>query len=246
MAVSENRNIAIVGVGSRMSKSLAVWLASLGWNIALVSRSEKSLSVIADEVRQAQKGQNGKIVYRATDAGEPAALKATLDWCVQQLGGKLDVLSYNAGRVAASHVTELSVDELEQDFKVSAVGTLVAGQWFADNNANVNRIAEGEWPLFLVTGGVLDKQPEPTAASLSCVKSASQTLSRLFAKDLPKKANILVGMPLIAGQVVSPGEKEYSPRYDADRIISDVFRPFFEDREKMHKGQEGWTVERVQ
>lgn len=228
-----------------MSKSLAVWLASLGWNIALVSRSEKSLSAIAEEVRQAQNGKGGKVVYRAADAGEPAILKATLDWCVQQLGGKLDVLSYNAARVAPSNVTEMTVEELDQDFKVSAVGTLVAGQWFSSGNARGDRIAEGEWPLFLVTGGVLDKEPEPTVASLSCAKSASQTLSRLFARDLPEKANILVGMPLISAPVSRPGESGYSPEFDADNIISAAFKPFFEDREKQVDVKTGWTVERV-
>ncbi len=245
MTVSQNRNIAIVGVGSLMSKSLAVWLASLGWNIALVSRSEKNLSAIAEEVRHAQNGKGGKVVYRAADASDPATLKATLDWCSQELGGKLDVLSYNAARVAVSRVTELTVDELVQDFSVSAVGTLVAGQWFADGNANVDRIAEGEWPLLLVTGGGLDKEPVPVLASLSTVKAASQTISRLFAQDLPEKSNILVGMPLITGRVVSPGESEYHPKFDADKIISEVFKPFFEDREKRRDGSAGWTVERV-
>lgn len=228
-----------------MSKSLAVWLASLGWNIALVSRSEKSLSAIADEVRRAQKDKGGKVVYRAADAGEPTTLKAALDWCVQELGGKLDVLSYNAARVALSNVTEMTPYELEQDFKVSAVGTLVAGQWFADGNAEVSRVTEGEWPLFLVTGGMLDKEPEQAVASLSSVKSASQTLSRLFAKELPDKANILVGMPLISGRVVSREDSGYTPKFDADNVISTIFRPFFEDREKRGDGKEGWTVERV-
>jgi len=43
---------------------------------------------------------------------------------------------------------------LEADFKVSAVATLVTGQWFA-KHANTSRLSEGEYPLFLVTGGVL-------------------------------------------------------------------------------------------
>ncbi|KAE8154158.1 hypothetical protein BDV25DRAFT_148028 [Aspergillus avenaceus] len=245
MTVSENRNIAIVGVGSLMSKSLAIWLASLGWNIALVSRSEKSLSAIADEVRHAQKGKSGKVVYRSADAGEPTILKAALDWCVQELGGKLDVLCYNAARVALSNIMDVTCDDLEQDFKVSAVGTLTSGQWFASGNANVDRVSDGEWPLLLVTGGLLDKQPEEYVASLSCAKAASQAVSRLFAKSLPQKANILVGMPLISGRVVSPGEEGYSQRFDADEIISAVFKPFFEDREKRSRGQEGWIVERV-
>ncbi|CAG7989211.1 unnamed protein product [Penicillium salamii] len=245
MSVSESRNVAIVGVGSSMSRSLAIWLASLGWNIALVSRSEKSLSVIADEVRQAQKGKNGKVIYRTADASEPAALKATLDWCVQELGGKLDVLSYNAARVAHSDITEISPEELEQDFKVAAVGTLVAGQWFAAGNARVDRIAEGEYPLFLVTGGNLDKEPEPLVASLSTAKAASQTLSRLFAKVLPEKANILVGMPLIAGALINPMTGEYNEQFHPENIIPKAFKPFFEDRENRRDGKAGWTVERL-
>lgn len=173
------------------------------------------------------------------------ALKAALDWAVQELGGKLDVLNYNAAQVASSSITQVTPEDIEQDFKVSVVGTLVAGQWFADGHADVDRVAEGEWPLYLVTGGILDKVPEPTLASLSCVKAASQTLSRLFAMELPEKANILVGMPLISGRVVNPGESEYTPKFGADAVISAVFRPFFEDRENQRDGKEGWTVERV-
>jgi hypothetical protein len=43
---------------------------------------------------------------------------------------------------------------LEADFKIAAIGTLIAGQWFA-TNANTSRVDQGEYPLLLVTGGVL-------------------------------------------------------------------------------------------
>ncbi|PYH79254.1 NAD(P)-binding protein [Aspergillus uvarum CBS 121591] len=246
MTISENRNIIIVGVGSLMSKSLALWLASLGWNIALVSRSEQSLSAIASEVREAQKTPSAKVLYRTADAGEPSSLKAALEWCLQELGGPLDVLCYNAARVTVTDITTTSPEELQEDFKVSAVGTLVAGQWFAEcNRARVDRVAQGEWPLFLVTGGILDKEPQPIFASLSSVKAASQTLSRLFAAALPDKAKILVGMPLISGRVVSPGTEGYQPKFDADTVVASVFKPFFEEREARRDGKLGWVVERV-
>ena len=45
-------------------------------------------------------------------------------------------------------------ETVEADFKTAAIGTLVAGQWFA-KNANTSRVKEGEYPLLLVTGGVL-------------------------------------------------------------------------------------------
>lgn len=48
----------------------------------------------------------------------------------------------------------LKPETLEADFKTAAIGTLLAGQWFA-KNANTSRVDQGEYPLLLVTGGVL-------------------------------------------------------------------------------------------
>ncbi|KAH8433424.1 uncharacterized protein LDX57_011058 [Aspergillus melleus] len=243
MSVAPNRNIAIIGVGSTMSRSLALWLASVGWNIALVSRSENNLSKIADEVKAAQTSTDAKVIYRTADAGNPESLTAALDWCTQQFGGKLDVLNYNAAHVAESHITELTPEMLELDFRVSAIGTLVAGQWFM-RNANTDHVSKGEWPLFLVTGGVLDKEPQMVFSSLSAVKAASQTLSRLFAQALPQASQILVGMPLIKAAIIDPNGG-YTEGYHPDTIIQTVFRPFFEDRQKLQRGVDNWTVERV-
>ncbi|KAJ5764509.1 hypothetical protein N7533_003190 [Penicillium manginii] len=244
MSVTPNRTIIIVGVGSTMSRSLALWLANLGWNIALVSRSENSLSKIADEVKAARTSADAKVIYRTADAGNPSSLTTALDWCALQFDGKVDVLNYNAAHVAESHVSELSIEMLELDLRVSAIGTLVAGQWFT-RNANSDYISNGEWPLFLVTGGVLDKEPQVTFSSLSASKAASQTLSRLFAQTLPEASHIVVGMPLIKARIDDPETGGYAEGYNPDTIIQKVFRPFFEDREKLQNGVENWTVERV-
>ncbi|OJJ71763.1 hypothetical protein ASPBRDRAFT_43142 [Aspergillus brasiliensis CBS 101740] len=244
MNVSPNRTIAIIGVGSTMSRSLALWLASVGWNIALVSRSEKSLSKITEEVKAAQTNADAKVIYRTADAGDPDSLTSTLDWCAQQLGGKLDVLHYNAAHVAEPHITEVTPERLNLDFQVSAVGTLVAGQWFT-RHANTDRVSHGEWPLFLVTGGTLDKEPQMAVSSLCAAKAASQTLSRLFAQALPQAAQIVVGMPLIRASIVDPETGGYTEGYHPDTIIQTVFKPFFEDREKLQGGLDNWTVERV-
>jgi NAD(P)-dependent dehydrogenase (short-subunit alcohol dehydrogenase family) len=244
MSVSPNRTIAIVGVGSSMSRSLALWLASVGWNIALVSRSENSLSKISDEVKAAQTSADAKVIYRTADAGNPDSLTAALDWCAQQLGGKLDVLNYNAAHVAESHITEVTPEMLELDLRVSALGTLVAGQWFT-RNANTDHVPKGELPLFLVTGGILDKEPQVAFSSLSAAKAASQTLSRLFAQALPQASQIVVGMPLIKGRIADSETGGFTEGYHPDSIIQKVFKPFFEDREKLQDGVYNWTVERV-
>jgi hypothetical protein len=54
----------------------------------------------------------------------------------------------------ANDLMALSPEVLEADFKVSAAGTLITGQWFA-KNADTSKVHNGEYPLFLVTGGLL-------------------------------------------------------------------------------------------
>ncbi|KAJ5986314.1 Protein flp [Penicillium sp. IBT 35674x] len=218
MAVSENRSIAIVGVGPSMSRSLALWLASLGWNIALISRSEETLSKIATEIKNAQKNPDAKVVYKTGDTSDPSSLKTALDWSVEQFQCKLDVLNYNAAHVCETSIMDLHPEALESDFKVSAVGTLVAGQWFAQN-ARIDRVAQGEYPVFLVTGGLLDKNPVPFFSSLSISKSASQNVSRLFAQWLPERYSILVGMPLVRGTVTGSATGKFEGGVHPDDII---------------------------
>jgi NAD(P)-dependent dehydrogenase (short-subunit alcohol dehydrogenase family) len=244
MAISENRSIAIVGVGPSMSRSLALWLASLGWNIALISRSEENLAKLATEIRTVQKYPDAKVVYKAGDASDPSSLKTALDWSVEQFQSKLDVLNYNAAHVSVTNIMDLSPETLESEFKVSAVGTLVAGQWFAQN-ARVDRVAHGEYPVFLVTGGLLDKNPAPTFSSLSICKSASQNISRLFAQWLPERYNVLVGMPLVGGTVTGSATGNFEGGFHPDDIIQTLFKPFFEDRENLQDGKGSWTVERI-
>lgn len=162
-----------------MSLSLSRKLAALGWDIALISRSEDKLKMVQDRVQE--DGSKARVLARAADAGRPAQLREALDWAKKELSGKVDVLCYNAARVgkscddsvtqdggrliavslSCSHATigpndlmDLDPATMEDDFKTSATGTLVAGQWFA-KNANTERVADGEWPVFLVPASLL-------------------------------------------------------------------------------------------
>ncbi|KAM3066072.1 hypothetical protein ACMFMG_010591 [Clarireedia jacksonii] len=238
MSLKPNRSIIIVGAGPLMSRSLSLYLASHNWQIILISRSETSLAAYAKELNEKYPSAP-KALYHAADAAVPASLTAALNWASSQISsGKIDVLLYNAARVAPTPLLTLDPNVLVQDFNISAVGTLVAGQWFMEH-ANKSYLKEGEYPLFLVPGGLLDKQPIPDLASLSAVKSASQNLVRQFAMVM-KGANILVGAPLISGAVGAPGGEE---RMTPDRIVEGVFKSFFEERETVSSVEE-WDVER--
>ncbi|KAJ5766321.1 uncharacterized protein N7511_003937 [Penicillium nucicola] len=241
MSSQQPRTIAIVGVGPSMSRSLALWLASQGWNIALIARSEKTLSAIAEEAKAVQKNPKAKIIWQTADASDTTALKAALDLTVEQFQCKLDVLNFNVARVAETNILDVTPEELDLDFRISAVGTLVAGQWFT-RNARLDFVSTGEKPLFLITGGLLDKAPGLEFSSLSTAKSASQTVSRLFAQILPEKYGILVGMPLVSGRITDPETGDWAQGFHPDDIIQKLFKPFFDDRSN---GKGDWTVERV-
>lgn len=58
------------------------------------------------------------------------------------------------GTLGMDDLMTVKPETVEADFKTAAIGTLVAGQWFA-KNANTSRVKEGEYPLLLVTGGLL-------------------------------------------------------------------------------------------
>lgn len=139
---------------------------------------------------------------------------------------------------------DLTPETLESDFKVSAVGTLVAGQWFAQN-ARADRVAHGEYPVFIVTGGLLDRKSVPFFSSLSISKYASQNVSRLFAQRLPERHSILVGMPLVGGTVTGSATGSFEGGFHPEDIIQKLFKPFIEDRENLQDGSWSWTVERI-
>lgn len=106
------------------------------------------------------------------------------------------------------------------------------------NHASTAHISDGEHPLFLVPGGLLDKYPDPNISALCATKSASQCIVKMFQKVMAPEG-ILVGAPLVGGEVVKEGK--LSP----GRIVEGAFRPFFEDREKYCGGKGHWVQERV-
>ena len=173
--MSQSHSIIIVGVGPFISSSLARKLAGLGWNIALISRSHAKLDRLAKEL-ETQHGK-GKVVTFSADAGDASKLTKALEDASSALG-PIDVLCYNAARVGPDDLLTLTPDVLEQDFKAAAVGTLVAGQWFA-KNANKSRVEHGEHPLLLVSGGVLHRVSIPLHTRIKLTIAATFSSLRL-------------------------------------------------------------------
>ncbi|OBT65297.1 hypothetical protein VE03_04604 [Pseudogymnoascus sp. 23342-1-I1] len=246
MSLNPNRHIIIVGAGPFISRSLTHYLASQNWRIVLISRTEQKLQAYAAETAKLYPSAP-PVLTREADASEPSSLLSALDWAASQLGSKVDVLCYNAAIVGAMDLMTLSPEVLTAEFKIAAVGLLVAGQWFP-KHANKDHIPTGEYPLLLVTGGVLDKNPMSTYSSISATKSASQNLAAQFSQVLTSEHSILVGQPLVVQPIIPNQEGGWLTKSEPEVIVKEVFQPFFEAREAIGvdgEGIKGWIRDRV-
>ncbi|KAF2225627.1 hypothetical protein BDZ85DRAFT_68943 [Elsinoe ampelina] len=225
----------IIGIGPFISRSLALHLAGQSYSLGLITRNPDTLSSLSSEISSLH--PSTPVFTHAADASDPTSLTTALDALKQKLA-HVDVLIYNAARVQPTPLLGTDPEVFVQDFRVAAVGTLVAGQWFADNAPSSP--TGGLKPLFLVTGGTLDKDPNAHVASLTAAKAASQAVSRMFVDVLGEKG-ILVGMPLVVEAIMPKEGGGWQTKSEPEVIVREIFRPFLEGRQ----GGEGWVVERV-
>ncbi|KFZ09195.1 hypothetical protein V501_05686 [Pseudogymnoascus sp. VKM F-4519 (FW-2642)] len=246
MPLKSNRSIIIVGAGPFISRSLCQYLASQNWRIVLISRTEHKLQTYATETANIYPSAP-QVLTRTADASSPSRLLSALDWAASQLGGKVDVLCYNAAVIAESDLMSLTPEAFTADFQIAAIGVLIAGQWFS-KHANKDYISGGEYPLFLVTGGILDKNPIPSYSSLSATKSASQNLTQQFSQVLTREYSILVGQPLVVHPIIPKEGGGWLTKSDPEVIVREIFQPFLEAREAVGENDDGireWIRDRV-
>lgn len=246
MPLNPNRHIIIVGAGPLISRSLSHYLARQNWRIVLISRTEQKLQTYAAETAKLYPSAP-PVLTRTADASDPSSLLSALDWAASQLGGKVDVLCYNAAIVGPTDLMTLTPEVLTADFKITTVGLLVAGQWFP-KHANKDHIPVGEYPLLLVAGSELNKNPVPSYSSLSVAKAASQNLTDQFSQVLTSEHSILVGQPLVVQPIIPNQEGGWINKSDPEVIVKEVFQPFFEAREATGvngEGIKGWIRDRV-
>ena len=117
---------AIVGAGEGLGRALAAKFASHGFDIALVSRSEKHSTVAAEAATNAN--ANVRVQFLAADGTRPATIEKALATIAPQMG-EIEVLIYNArGSFASREPLELTYEELEDNFRLEVVGAFASAK----------------------------------------------------------------------------------------------------------------------
>jgi NAD(P)-dependent dehydrogenase (short-subunit alcohol dehydrogenase family) len=116
--MSTQRTLLTIGSGPGIGSSVATVFGSSGFDhIILVSRELSRLQNDKQQILSTIKGPSPKFDIVTADIADQASLKQALQK-IEDLGGHIECIHFNAARVAPSAFFDFTVAELEQDFKV--------------------------------------------------------------------------------------------------------------------------------
>ncbi|MDQ0200338.1 SDR family NAD(P)-dependent oxidoreductase [Neobacillus ginsengisoli] len=195
--------LLIVGAGPGISLSTARKFGNKGFKIALIARRLQALQQYEAELSREgieSKGFSG-------DVSSPESLKTAIDSVIKTYG-KVDVLLYNAAVLKPGKPTELTADDLINEFKINVSGALTSVK---------EVLPHMEKGTILLTGGGLALYPNADLASLSIGKAGIRSLAYSLHQELSPK-DIYVGTLTIKG-FVQEGTY-FSPKNIANTFFS--------------------------
>ncbi len=170
---------AIVGAGEGLGRSLAAKFAGEGFDIALISRSEKGSSAAAAAAAGANAGANVK--FFAADATQPDTIEQALATIVGDMGD-VDVLIYNVrGSFTAREPLEMTYADLDEIYRLEVVGAFAAAKSVLPAMRERGR---GSVLFSSATAALRGSATHPLyAIGKFGLRALSQSLAKAYAKD---------------------------------------------------------------
>ncbi|MGF1572086.1 MAG: SDR family NAD(P)-dependent oxidoreductase [Sumerlaeia bacterium] len=198
----------IIGFGAGVGAGAAKAFANAGYHLALLSRTPAKTEAVVSEISSTVQagGQSNSISIEtyACNAGSEESLRAALN-VVKEQQGEPTVLIYNAVAPTFVMPTQLTAEQLNNDFKVNVAGALVAALTVLPQMQSVKAGS------LLFTGGGWAHYPAAIAASPSIGKAGLRSLAFTLAEEL-QGSGIKVGLLSIMGSV------ERGTDFDPDEI----------------------------
>ena len=117
---------AIVGAGEGLGRSLAAKFAGEGFDVALISRTEKGSRAAADAAADAS--ERARVRFLAADATEPQTIERALSTVAREMG-EVQVLIYNArGSFTRCEPLAMTYAQLDDIYHVEVVGAFAAAK----------------------------------------------------------------------------------------------------------------------
>ncbi|MEM0047229.1 MAG: SDR family oxidoreductase [Fervidicoccaceae archaeon] len=192
-------NAVIIGVGTGMGRSIALSLASRGWNLALLSRSIDRLNEICREAEELKV----KCIAIGTDAMDERSLVSSLREARNALLG-IDALVYNAGGFfSLEELDSLELNTLDKAYFLHIRGLFISVKELLkdlrERKGSIVVIAAS--PSTIVAGN----------AAYAATKGAQLWLVKRLAKEMLKYG--------VRVNSVSPGPTSHDPSSPEDLEI---------------------------
>lgn len=167
----------VTGAGQGIGRGIALYLAQVGADIALIDLNEDKLKIVAEEIKQ----YGVKTMISLTNVTERSAVHATVDNVVSALGG-FDIMINNAGIAQVQPLSDVSEEEFERITNINIGGVLWGIQ--AAAKSFMSRGVKGK---VINACSIAGHEGFPMLGVYSATKFAVRALTQVAAKEYAKQ-----------------------------------------------------------
>lgn len=186
---------AILGVGPGNGLALAKRFSAGGYNLALMSRSQEKLDMFKSQVDRA--------ATFPCDARDPDSIEQAFRQ-VQEDMGHVDVLCYNVGGGAWTTPEDTTTEDMENAFRINAVGLLCAAQ-----QVMPGMLGRGSGAI-MISGATASLRGGPKTTAFAAAKAAQRSVAQSLARHYGPQG-IHVALFVIDGVIDLPRSRKMLP-----------------------------------
>ncbi len=191
--MSEKRKVcAVIGVGPGNGAALARRFAADGYAVALMARSTKNTSALAQELADARSF--------ACDVGDAASVASAFA-AVRAEMGEVDVVVFNAGSGVFGALDDVSAADFEASWRVNSLGLFLVAK-----EVTPAMKAAGEGAI-VVIGATASRRGTARTTAFAPAKAAQRSLCEALARQLGPDG-VHVALIILDGVVDLPRTRE--------------------------------------
>ncbi|OAG09256.1 NAD(P)-binding protein, partial [Paraphaeosphaeria sporulosa] len=216
--MAPTRTIVTFGAGPGIGNHISAEFALHGFNhVILLSRNEQRLSA-EDAPFVSKVGPNVKVDTLRLDLSDTPSIPSVLNKIDDLTQDEdLEVVFFNAARIKPSGVLDVSVEEIEEDFKTTNVSLYTIAQWAIPRLQQLKRSNSSSKPSLLVTNSFLPRAPIPQLLSLGLAKASQRNMVHSFNLAFGE-SGVHAGLINVGG-VVAPENKNLNPKNIAEKAF---------------------------
>ena len=170
------RVCVITGAGRGLGRSLAIHLATVGYDVAMCARTATELDEAVGEVERA----GARVSGHAVDVSDPIAVEAFAARVAEQHGPAWGLVNNAAVLGPVGPIDTVDVDRWMRAVSVDVGGVVAVTRAFVPHM----RGAGGGRVVNLSGGGIGGPRPQPRASAYTASKAAVDVLTEVLAPEL--------------------------------------------------------------